>query len=235
MTVELVDGSLHRLKTLSRRSRASDSSASARTAARTAGGADRAARRRPRDPARRTRERAGARLRRWLQPPTDSRRSSVATELERVPGGRRGELEECAAAVRLGVGVLGALLVPRDLEQAPPSRGGRGRRRGRRACAASRRATRPRRARDAPSAGRGTSRGVLRASAIRPSAASSTRSATSSLVEVVRRDEAEPDGGGADALLEVSGAEGEPVAEELERVVVARGVVPLRLRPSPGG
>ncbi len=45
------------------------------------------------------------------------------------------------------------------------------------------------------------------------------------LVEVVRRDEAEPDGSGRDALLEVALAEREVVAEELERVVVARRVV----------
>ena len=64
VTVELVDGSLHRLKTLSRRSglRIRQLPAARR---RGAGGADRAARRRARDPARRTRERAGARLRRW--------------------------------------------------------------------------------------------------------------------------------------------------------------------------
>ena len=40
------------------------------------------------------------------------------------------------------------------------------------------------------------------------------------LVEVVRRDEAELQGGRADPLLEVLRAEREPVAEELQRVVV---------------
>ena len=47
------------------------------------------------------------------------------------------------------------------------------------------------------------------------------------LVEVVRRDEPELDGGRADPLLEVARAEREAVAEELEHVVVAGRVVPL--------
>ncbi len=45
------------------------------------------------------------------------------------------------------------------------------------------------------------------------------------VVQVVRRDEAEPDGRRRDALLEVRGAEREPVAQELERVIVAGRVV----------
>src|SRR6188768_3429562 len=61
------------------------------------------------------------------------------------------------------------------------------------------------------------------------------------LVEVVALDEAELDGGGGDALLEVVCVEGEPVAEELDHVVLAGGVVRFnshfskdsRLRPTP--
>ena len=45
------------------------------------------------------------------------------------------------------------------------------------------------------------------------------------LVEVVALDQAELDGGGSHPLLEVVGVEGEPVAEELDHVVLAGGVV----------
>ena len=47
------------------------------------------------------------------------------------------------------------------------------------------------------------------------------------LVEVAVGDQVELDGGAHDALAEVVGREREPVAEELEHVVVARGVVGL--------
>jgi len=52
------------------------------------------------------------------------------------------------------------------------------------------------------------------------------------VVEVVRLDQAEADGCRGDALLEVVAVEGEPVAEELEHVVVARRVVRL-VHPGP--
>src|ERR687898_1853469 len=45
-------------------------------------------------------------------------RLTSALELERVPRGHRRELEQGAAASRLGVAEVGQLLVPRDLEQA---------------------------------------------------------------------------------------------------------------------
>jgi hypothetical protein len=48
------------------------------------------------------------------------------------------------------------------------------------------------------------------------------------LVELVGRDEPELHRGGGDALLEVEGVEGEPVAEELDLVVLAGRVVGLR-------
>ena len=48
------------------------------------------------------------------------------------------------------------------------------------------------------------------------------------VVELVARDEPELHGRGGDALLEVEGVEGEAVAEELDLVVLARGVVRLR-------
>src|SRR5207244_10200898 len=51
------------------------------------------------------------------------------------------------------------------------------------------------------------------------------------LVELVALDEPELHGGGGDALLEVEGVEGEPVAEELDLVVLARGVVRFGKHP----
>src|SRR6185437_1313388 len=48
------------------------------------------------------------------------------------------------------------------------------------------------------------------------------------LVQLGACDEAKPDRRGGDALLEVEAVEGEPVAEELDDVVVARVVVPGR-------
>jgi hypothetical protein len=47
------------------------------------------------------------------------------------------------------------------------------------------------------------------------------------LVEVVRPDQPEADGRRGDPLLEVVGVEPEAVAEELDNVLVARGVVRL--------
>ena len=51
-------------------------------------------------------------------PATARLSGSQRAELERVPGRRRGELEQRAAALRLRVGELAALVVPGDLEQA---------------------------------------------------------------------------------------------------------------------
>ena len=48
------------------------------------------------------------------------------------------------------------------------------------------------------------------------------------LFELVPAEQTELDGGGGDALLEVEGAEREPVAEELDDEIVAGGVVGLR-------
>ena len=50
----------------------------------------------------------------------DRERCGSTPELELVPGGHGRELEQRAVAARIAVAEVGALLVPRDLEQALP-------------------------------------------------------------------------------------------------------------------
>jgi hypothetical protein len=144
-----------------------------------------------------------------------------------VPARRGEELEQRAAAVRVGEREVLPLVVPVHLEQAllhavvePRAAEDELLQPVDERLAADERERVPVATRYSPSALRGVS--------IASRSTSSTRSAVSSSSSS-GRDEPEPDRRRGDALLEVEAAEGEAVAEELDDVVVARVVVAGRL------
>jgi hypothetical protein len=153
--------------------------------------------------------------------------ASSAPELERVPRGYGRELEERTAAAGVAVGEVGGVIVPRDLEQPllhavvepgapedeladPVDERLPFDEREPFPVADEVEAERAPRLVDPPVRRELDEIGGL------------------FLLELVPAQQPELDGGGGDALLEVEGAEREPVAEELDDEIVAGGVVGLR-------